>query len=146
MKIQDVINAKPSHEVVTIGPDATVRELIALLAEHNVALALVDARWIPRRQMLALVERATADFAYVRWMGPNRDIVDYSRIQVDRSREIEQWAGAMRALAGRVEGGVWTYVNNHFAGHSPSSARDLQRLLGQRPVQPDELGDQLALF
>jgi uncharacterized protein YecE (DUF72 family) len=120
--------------------------VLNLLAEHRVAVALTDARWVPRKTMLALAERPTAPFAYVRFMGPNRDLVDYSRIQVDRTREIEQWAGALRALAGRVEGGVWTYVNNHFAGHSPSSARDLQRLLGQRPVQPDELGDQLALF
>jgi CBS domain-containing protein len=42
MKINDVINAKPSHEVVTIGPDATVRELIALLAEHNVGALVVS--------------------------------------------------------------------------------------------------------
>ena len=119
--------------------------VLALLAEHGVAVALTDARWIPRRAMLALAERPTASFGYVRWMGPNRDIVDYSRIQIDRTRELEAWAWALRALAGRVEG-VWGYVNNHFAGHSPSSARDLQRLLGQRPVAPDELGDQLALF
>ena len=42
MKINDVIRAKPSHEVVTIGPDATVRELIALLAEHNVGALVVS--------------------------------------------------------------------------------------------------------
>lgn len=119
--------------------------VLALLAEHRVAVALTDARWVPRKTMLALAERPTADFAYVRWMGPNRDIVDYSRIQVDRTRELEAWAAALRKLAGRLEK-VWGYVNNHFAGHSPSSARDLQRMLGQRPVQPDELGDQLALF
>ncbi len=42
MKINDVIRAKPSHEVVTIGPDATVRDLIALLAEHNVGALVVS--------------------------------------------------------------------------------------------------------
>jgi CBS domain-containing protein len=42
MKINDVIKAKPSHEVVTIAPDATVRELIALLAEHNVGALVVS--------------------------------------------------------------------------------------------------------
>ena len=120
--------------------------VLALLAEHDVALALTDGRWIPRRQMLALAERPTASFAYVRWMGPDRDIVDYSRIQVDRSRELEAWAQALGALAGRVTAGVYGYINNHFAGHSPSSARDLQRLLGQTPVHPDQLGEQLTLL
>lgn len=42
MKINDVIHAKPSQAVVTISPDATVRELIALLAEHNVGALVVS--------------------------------------------------------------------------------------------------------
>lgn len=119
--------------------------VLALLAEHNVALALTDAKWIPRKQMLALAARPTADFAYVRWMGPDRSIVDYSRIQVDRSRELEAWSTAVWGLSERVRS-VYGYVNNHFAGHSPSSARDLQRLLGQQPVDPDQLGEQISLF
>ncbi len=119
--------------------------LLALLAEHNVALALTDARWIPRKQMLALAARPTADFAYVRWMGPNRDLVDYSRVQVDRTRELEAWSQALWGLGKRVER-AYGYVNNHFAGHSPASARELQRLLGQRPVDPDQLGVQMSLF
>ena len=119
--------------------------VLALLAEHNVALALVDARWIPRRQMQALAGRPTADFAYIRWMGPNRDIVDYSRIQVDRSRELESWAAVLLALAERTTI-VYGYVNNHFAGHSPASVRELQRMVGQKPVMPDALGEQLSLF
>ena len=36
--------------------------------------------------MMALASRPTADFLYVRWMGPDRSIVDFSRIQMDRSR------------------------------------------------------------
>ena len=119
--------------------------VLALLAEHGVALALTDARWIPRRQMLALAARPTADFAYVRWMGPNRDIVDYSRIQVDRTRELELWAQALKTIGPRVKT-AYGYVNNHWAGHSPASARDLQRLLGQTPVTPDQLGEQFSLF
>ena len=119
--------------------------IIALLAEHNVAVAFVDARWIPRKVMMGLAERPTSDVAYIRWMGPNRDLVDYSRIQVDRTRELEAWAGVIAALARRVKN-VYGYVNNHFAGHSPASARELQRLLRQRPVEPDQLGEQMSLF
>jgi uncharacterized protein YecE (DUF72 family) len=115
--------------------------VLALLAEHRVGLALADARWIPRKTMLALVERPTADFLYVRWMGPDREIVDYSRTQIDRSREIEAWANALsRART------VYGYFNNHFAGHSPASARAMQQALGQHPVEPEQLGDQMSLF
>jgi hypothetical protein len=46
--------------------------VLALLAEHHVALALSDGRWIPRKQMMQLATRPTADFLYVRWMAPTR--------------------------------------------------------------------------
>ncbi|MDZ5662581.1 CBS domain-containing protein [Nocardioides sp. S-58] len=42
MRIQDVIQGKGSQAVVTIRPDATVRELVALLAEHNVGALVVS--------------------------------------------------------------------------------------------------------
>lgn len=119
--------------------------VLALLAEHHVALALSDARWIPRRAMLALAEQPTADFAYLRWMGPNREIVDYSRLQADRTRELEAWAHAILALIQKVSA-VYGYANNHYAGHSPATARQMQQLLGQRPVDPSELGEQMSLF
>jgi CBS domain-containing protein len=42
MRIHDVLRAKPSHDVLTISPDATVRELVAVLAEHNVGALIVS--------------------------------------------------------------------------------------------------------
>lgn len=119
-------------------------ETLALLTARNVALALVDARWIPRSWMLKLAERPTAAHAYVRFMGPNRAITDFSHVQVDRTAEIEAWAEVLPLLATKVK--VYTYVNNHFAGHSPATIRELQRKLGQVPVDPAQLADQLGLF
>lgn len=119
--------------------------VLALLREHNIALALVEGRWIPRRMMLALARRPTADFIYIRLMGPNRDLVDYSRVQVDRSREIEAWTETILAISGSVKS-VYAYVANTFTGHSPATARDIQRRLGQRPVEPEALGEQLSLL
>ena len=43
MLIGDVLHAKSSHEIVTIGPDAGVRELVAKLAEHNVGALIVSS-------------------------------------------------------------------------------------------------------
>jgi len=43
MRIGDVLRAKPSHDVITIGPDAGVRELVARLAEHNVGALIVSS-------------------------------------------------------------------------------------------------------
>lgn len=119
--------------------------VLALLAEHRVALALVDARWIPRRTMLKLAGDPTADFAYIRWMGPDRSLVDYSRIQVDRTKEVDAWVGVIPALAERVTT-VYGYVNNHFSGHSPATVRILQERLGIAVTAPVDLADQLTLL
>lgn len=120
-------------------------DVLALLRDHEVALALVDARWIPRATMLELAARSTGRIAYLRWMGPNRDIVDYSHLQVDRTAEIEAWAAVMPTIAERVRT-AYGYVNNHFAGHSPETVRMLQRALGVPTVDTRQLGDQLGLF
>ena len=42
MRIGQILNAKASHDVVTISPDAGVRELIARLAEHNIGALIVS--------------------------------------------------------------------------------------------------------
>jgi CBS domain-containing protein len=42
MKIREVIAGKAIKDVVTIRPEATVRELLALLAEHNIGAAVVS--------------------------------------------------------------------------------------------------------
>ncbi|TWH01841.1 putative signal-transduction protein containing cAMP-binding and CBS domains [Nocardioides sp. J9] len=43
MRISDVLKAKAIKDVVTIRPDAGVRELLATLAEHNIGAVLVSA-------------------------------------------------------------------------------------------------------
>jgi uncharacterized protein YecE (DUF72 family) len=119
--------------------------LLALLAEHNVALTLSEGRWIPRKQMMELATRPTADFMYVRLMGVDQSIVDYSRVQLDRTRDLETWSSVLWPYAeqGRE---AFVYINNHFSGHSPAAARQLQRLLRQDAVEPENLGEQMSLF
>ena len=43
MRISDVLKGKPRQDVVTIGPDARVRDLLSLLAEHNVGALIVSS-------------------------------------------------------------------------------------------------------
>jgi uncharacterized protein YecE (DUF72 family) len=118
--------------------------LVDLLAQHGLALALSDGKWIPRETMLDLAEHPTADFLYTRWMGPDREITDYSRTQFDRSEEIRTWSEVLKRVAHTKD--VYGFFNNHFAGHSPASAREMQRELGQEPVEPESLRGQRSLF
>jgi CBS domain-containing protein len=44
MKISDVIRGKSSRDVITISPESSVRELLALLAEHNIGAVIVSSQ------------------------------------------------------------------------------------------------------
>ena len=116
-----------------------------LLRRRNVATVLADGRWIRREQMMELAIEPTADFAYMRWLGAGKRLVDFSYVQLEREREIEAWADTVRTLTSRV-GKMYGYFSNHFQGHAPQSARSLQRLLGQEAVSPDALREQAELF
>ena len=81
----------------------------------------------------------TGPFSFVRLIGDREAIekvaTSWDRVVVDRSAELAETAEVVRALASRVP--VVVFANNHYAGHSPTTVRDLRRLLGQPdPVPP----------
>jgi uncharacterized protein YecE (DUF72 family) len=117
---------------------------LAKLRARNVALALTDSRWIRREVSFGMIEDYTADFAYVRWLGP-RELTDFSRIQIDRTKELEQWASAFQLLKDRTQE-IFGYFNNHFQGHSPASCNQFKRMIGLAAVEPESLVKQPSLF
>jgi uncharacterized protein YecE (DUF72 family) len=121
------------------------KRTLALLTAHRVALALSDGKWIPRDWLLRLCSMPTADFAYIRWMGPDRQLTDYSHLQRDRTAELEAWAAMLPTLQAQVLD-VYGVMNNHFAGHAPASVRMLQQQLGIPMVDPTAMHDQGTLF
>ena len=50
MKISDVTRGKSSRDVITISPDASVRDLLSLLAEHNIGAVIVSSKRRSRRR------------------------------------------------------------------------------------------------
>ncbi|NIM52154.1 MAG: DUF72 domain-containing protein [Gemmatimonadales bacterium] len=116
-----------------------------LLKERRVALALVDGRWIRREMMPELAIEPTADFAYIRWLGAERRLADFSRVQLERDREFQMWATTIVALSGRVST-IYGYFSNHYQGHAPHSVREFQRIVGQEPVPPEALREQVELL
>lgn len=116
-----------------------------LLTLHRVALALSDGPWISRSWLLQLIDRPTSDFHYIRWMGPDRSLTEFSRVQISRDEELDLWTEAIRPLPDRGLD-VFAYFSNFFEGHAPASARSLQRRLGLPVVDPGALGEQISLF
>jgi uncharacterized protein YecE (DUF72 family) len=120
------------------------------LAARRIATTLTDSPFIPLPRMLELASEMGdgsmkgPDFAYVRWLG-TRDLTDYSHTQIDREADLARWAGV---LPGLLERGidVYGYFNNHYAGHSPASARAFLELVGITPKDPKDLEPQGDLF
>jgi uncharacterized protein YecE (DUF72 family) len=50
---------------------------------------------------------------------------------VNRTRELTEWSAIVDGLLSRSLK-VYTYVNNHFAGHSPETMRQFLELLRER--------------
>jgi uncharacterized protein YecE (DUF72 family) len=78
---------------------------------------------------------ATTDFVYVRLLGDRYAIEEvtktWDKAVVDRSRELAEWSAVVDALLSRGLK-VYTYVNNHFAGHSPETMRQFLEMLRGR--------------
>ncbi len=96
-----------------------------MLSGHNVALVLQDLHYMPRLDWI------TADFTVIRWLGRRKDIVEFDRIQIDRTESLEMWS---ERIQGFIENGIdiYGYFNNHFAGHSPASVRQFAAMVGVR--------------
>lgn len=94
-----------------------------MLSQHNVALVLQDLHYMPR------LDRTTADFTVIRWLGRRKDVEVFDRVQIDRSEELAWWTEAVQRF---IEEGmdIYGYFNNHFAGHSPASVRQFAEMIG----------------
>jgi uncharacterized protein YecE (DUF72 family) len=119
-------------------------QTIEELNENNVALTLSDSKWIDRKLVFKIAEHARVDFSYVRWLGP-RELTDFSHIQIDRSKEMGQWAKFFISFSKRISV-IFGYFNNHFQGHSPASCNEFKRILGLPLASPNDLIVQPSLF
>lgn len=117
-----------------VGP-----ELLGLLREHNVAFTLIDHPWMSRpSELIGHADILTSNFAYVRLLGDRQAIEGvtktWDKTVVDRQRELLEWSAVVDTLLSR-DVKVYTYVNNHFAGHSPETMRQFLEMLRQRQRQ-----------
>jgi uncharacterized protein YecE (DUF72 family) len=118
--------------------------VLEFLAEHNVALALVEGQWIAPEDTRHLAERPTADFVYIRWMGA-RNLTRFDIVQRPQDENLSEWSKMIARLTERVSH-VYAYFSNFYEGHAPASANKLKRLLNQPTVEAADLEDQPSLF
>lgn len=94
-------------------------ELYDLLKRNNITLVQVDHPWMPRK-----TDR-TGGFTYIRLLGDRKKIAsDFSFIRDERLDDLRWWSKMIDEYSRDGEE-VYVYVNNHYTGHSPSTARRL---------------------
>ena len=124
---QDVPVAVEIKNKGWIGP-----KLLDCLRRHNAVLTLADQAWMPSPWgLVQQLDVLTGPFAYVRLLG-HREEEDaltntLDRVVIDRADQIEADALAIGRLSTRAS--VLAFINNHFAGHTPETARQLQEAL-----------------
>ena len=103
------------------------------LRRHGAVWVLPDQVWMP--SPLSLVRRTDLDvvtgpFAYIRLLGDRQAVDELTKtldhIVIDRGPEVEMDARAIQVLQQRVP--VVAFVNNHYAGYAPETARQLVAL------------------
>lgn len=116
---------------------------MALLADTDTALCLSTGPWLEEPEARDLAGMAPGRSLYLRWMGAPRHRRELAALMTERDAEVRAWA---RRIPELDKDEVFAFFNNDYQGHSPSSARRLQALLGQSPVPPDALSPQTELF
>ncbi len=90
-------------------------DLPKLLREYGAALTLVDYPRMPR------LEKATTDFAYIRWLGNRREFPSgHTHPKKDRDADLLWWAGVVDRFLKEGKT-VFAYANNHYQNHAPST-------------------------
>ncbi len=105
----------PSYAVEVCHQSWLDSDLTGLLREHGAALTLVDSPRMPR------LEEATADFAYIRWLGNRREFPSgHTGPKKDRTEDLRWWSGLVDRFLSESKT-VFAYANNHYQNHSPST-------------------------
>jgi uncharacterized protein YecE (DUF72 family) len=101
-------------------------DLPEMLREHGAALALIDYPRMPR------MDRATADFVYIRWLGDRREFSSgHTGPRRDRGDDLGWWSARVdRFLSEGRE--VFAYANNHYQNHSPSTLEQFSEIRHSR--------------
>ena len=110
--------------------NATVAEICR---NRGACLVLVDQAWMPHAdEVMRRFDPVTTDYAYVRLLGDHKEMdkltTTWDKEVVDRTPRLRRWAEVIGNLLQR-EIPVFTYVNNHYAGHAPATVRRLEQFL-----------------
>ncbi len=109
---------------------------LELLARHRAVAVLIDHPYMPGPSQQLRLGMVTTDIAYIRLLGDRHAIEKktrtWDRVVEEKGDRLEEWAEVIRALSGREEvREVYTFSNNHYAGHAPATVEELRTRVGE---------------
>lgn len=122
------------------SPDLMTEKFITFLAQHGIALVLVDRITTPdlRSTWQTLAEaQQTPPFTFIRWIGNDQDGPTGNReLTHPQDDSLDEWASFLAKLCA-VGHQVYGYMHNPYEGYSPGSLRRLQERLQRHVTLPD---------
>ncbi|WZO96854.1 DUF72 domain-containing protein [Isosphaeraceae bacterium EP7] len=114
------------------NPRWVVPELTDVLRAHSASYTLTDQTWMPKpAEVMKKIDPLTGPFCLIRLLGDREGMekitTTWDKTVVDRTEDLESVAGLIENLASSVP--VLVFVNNHYGGHSPETARQLRGFL-----------------
>lgn len=104
-------------------------EIYALLRKHGASLV-----WQVTQELSP--PELTADWLYVRLIGPDREFTKFDRVQRDLRPQMEQLRARLEE-EGKAAKEVLLLCSNHFQGHGPGTAAQLRDVLGMPKADLD---------
>ncbi len=109
---------------------------LSVLKTRKAAAVLVDHPYMPGPEEQIAKGMVTTDFSYVRLLGDRYAIEEKTKTWgatvEDKSERLDRWGDAiLKILQGPDVMDVYTFSNNHFAGHAPATCVELARRIGE---------------
>lgn len=108
---------------------------VDVLRRHGTSMVLVDQAWMPHGdEVTPKLDVLTGPDCYIRLLGDRKQIEAITKTWdeevLDHTDRMLRWATVIR---GMMKQGVRTfvYVNNHYAGHAPTTVRRLREMVEQ---------------
>jgi len=116
-------------------------QLLDLLSQHQVPLALIDHPWMPGPAELFRIKGIiTGPFAYIRWLGDRvameKITQRWDKSVIDRTSDLEQWLSPVHRLL-KQQIPVYGYCNSHYSGYAPGDAKRFQDSITNRAAHED---------
>jgi uncharacterized protein YecE (DUF72 family) len=76
------------------------------------------------------VVRQTADFLYLRFIGPHGQFATKDKELVDKTADLQHWHAQIQSYLDQINT-VYGFFNNDYSGHSPATCNRFKKIAGQ---------------